>query len=96
MEGGTETSLHQRRPGKLSSIARSSTSSIDMAAHKFRIGQKVQLVATFFDRHAPAGDYEIVQQLPQSDGEFSYRIKSSNELHQRAVKESQLRRSSDL
>ena len=67
-----------------------------MAAHKFRIGQKVQLVATFFDRNVPAGDYEIVQRLPESDGEFNYRIKSPNELHLRAVKESQLRGSSGL
>jgi hypothetical protein len=45
-----------------------------MATHKFSVGRKVQLVATLFDRHAPAGDYDIVRQLPESNGEFQYRI----------------------
>ena len=66
---------------------------IRMATHKFRVGQKVQMIATFFDRHAPVGDYEIVLQLPESEGEFNYKIKSPHEPHQRMVKESQLRRS---
>ena len=66
-----------------------------MATHKFRIGRKVQLVATLFDRYAPAGDYEIVAQLPESNGEFQYRIKGSHEAHERVVKESQLRKSFD-
>ena len=64
-----------------------------MATHKFRVGQKVQMIAKFFDRHAPVGDYEIVLQLPESEGEFNYKIKSPHEPHQRMVKESQLRRS---
>ena len=67
-----------------------------MATHKFRVGQNVQFVAGRFERYFPADDYEIVQQLPESEGEFNYRIKSSRELHQRVVKESQLRRSSGL
>ena len=25
-----------------------------MATHKFRVGQKVQMIATFFDRHHPS------------------------------------------
>ncbi len=53
------------------------------------------MVATFFDRYAPGGDYEIVRQLPNSDGEFYYRIKGSQEPYERAVKESQLRKSFD-
>ena len=62
-----------------------------MATHKFRVGRKVQLV----DRYAPVGDYEIVRQLPESNGEFQYRIKGSHEAHERVVKESQLRKSFD-
>jgi hypothetical protein len=61
-----------------------------MATHKFRVGRKVQLAA-----YAPAGDYEIVRQLPESNGEFQYRIKGSHEAHERVVKESQLRKSFD-
>jgi hypothetical protein len=66
-----------------------------MATHKFRVGQKVWLVATRFDRYIPAGEYEVVRQLPKSDGEFQYRIKGSHEAHERVVKESQLRKSFD-
>ena len=36
------------------------------------------------------GDYQIVRQLPDSAGEFHYRIKSSREAHERVVKESDL------
>ena len=64
-----------------------------MATHKFRVGQKVRLVATFFGRFAPGGDYKIVRQLPDAYGEFSYRIKSADEPHERVAKESQLRKS---
>jgi hypothetical protein len=63
-----------------------------MATHKFRVGQKVELVATLFERYASPGDYEIVRQLPDAYGEFYYRIKSADEPHERVVKESQLRK----
>jgi hypothetical protein len=63
-----------------------------MAAHKFRVGQKVQLVPTLFERYAPAGDYVVVLQLPDAYGEFYYRIRSPNEPHDGIVKESQLRK----
>jgi hypothetical protein len=62
-----------------------------MATHKFRIGQKVELVPGFPDRIAPAGEYEVVRQLPDDHGEFYYRVKSSQEPHERVVKESLLR-----
>ena len=61
-----------------------------MATHKYRAGQKVQLIITLFE---PNGDYQIVRQLPDAHGEFYYRIKSANEPFERVVKESQLRRS---
>jgi len=64
-----------------------------MATHKFRVGQKVQLVATLFEQYAPRGDYEIVRRPPNAYGEFHYRIKSADEPHERVVKESQLRKS---
>ena len=43
-----------------------------MATHKFRVGQKVQFIAGRFERYFPADDYEIVRQLPESEGEFNY------------------------
>jgi hypothetical protein len=36
--------------------------------------------------------YEIVQQLPESNGEHQYKIKSVDEPHLRVAKEHQLRR----
>ena len=61
-----------------------------MVTHKFRTGQKVQLVSTLSERYAPVGDYEIVRQLPEIQGEFYYRIEGSHEPHERVVKEIQL------
>jgi hypothetical protein len=61
-----------------------------MPAHQFRIGQLV-LVAVAISRNIPSGTYEITKQLPESHGEFEYRIKSINEPHERVVRESELR-----
>jgi hypothetical protein len=61
-----------------------------MARHKFRIGQLVQL-APAIARNAPAGAYEVTKQLPESHGEFEYRIKNVREPHERVAKESELR-----
>jgi hypothetical protein len=63
-----------------------------MATHKYRVGQKVELVVTLFERFAPKGDYQIVRQLPDAHGEFFYRIKNANEPFERVVQESQLRK----
>jgi hypothetical protein len=60
-----------------------------MLSHKFRIGQLVQL-APAISRNVPGGSYEITKKLPESRGEFEYRIKSVNELHERVVRESEL------
>jgi hypothetical protein len=63
-----------------------------MATHKYRVGQKVQLIVTPFERFVLKGDYRILRQLPEAHGEFYYRIKSANEPFERVVKESQLQR----
>ena len=34
--------------------------------------------------------YEVTKKLPESRGEFEYRIKSMNEPHERVVRESEL------
>jgi len=59
--------------------------------HKFRVGQRVQLIETTRALVPSQTGYEVIRQLPESDGEPSYRIKSRGETHERAVKESQLR-----
>jgi len=63
-----------------------------MAAHKFQIGERVQLLAGQDVRFATAQVFEIVQQLPESDGQYQYRIKSLDEPHMRVAKERLLRR----
>jgi hypothetical protein len=63
-----------------------------MATHKYRVGQKVQLILTPFERFVPKGDCRIVRQLPDAHGEFYYRVKSENEPFERVVKESQLQK----
>ena len=62
-----------------------------MATHKFRVGQKVQLIAVLPSRYSPSGDYKIVRCLPDENGEPCYRVKSEQERHDRVVKESLLR-----
>jgi hypothetical protein len=61
-----------------------------MARHKFRIGQLVQL-APAVARNVRGGTYEVTKQLPENRGGFEYRIKNSNEPHERVVRESELR-----
>jgi len=48
-----------------------------MATHKFRVGEKVQSLVGQGVRVATAEVFEIVQQLPESDGECQYKIKSA-------------------
>jgi hypothetical protein len=61
-------------------------------AHKFRIGQSVELVPNRL-RMASAGSYEIRHLMPASDanpGNPTYRVKSMTEKHDRVVAESDL------
>lgn len=61
-----------------------------MLSHKFRIGQRVEFNPAS-SRNVPGGSYEIKKRLPESRGEFEYRIKSVDEPHERLVRESELR-----
>jgi hypothetical protein len=45
--------------------------------HKFRIGEQVEFIPGLSERLASPGIYEVVRQLPTSNGEFGYRIKSA-------------------
>jgi hypothetical protein len=62
-----------------------------MPNHKFRTGQVVQL-SPAASRNASGGVYVVTMQLPESAGEYEYRIKSINEPHERLLRESELRR----
>ena len=60
-------------------------------AHKFRIGQTVLFVAKPTHRGIVPETCVILRQLPESDGEFQYRIRSVHEPHEKVAKQSQLR-----
>jgi hypothetical protein len=63
-----------------------------MSAHKFQVGEIVHL-SPFISRNVLGGSYEVIKQLPESSGEFQYRIRSMNEPHERVVGESELHKS---
>ena len=56
-------------------------------AHKFKVGQTVDLIHATF-RSAAKGTYRIVSLQPAEGGNIHYRIKSKSEAHERVVSES--------
>jgi hypothetical protein len=60
-----------------------------MSTHRFKIGQRVRLSASASDR-AAAGIYKVVSLLPESRGEWQYRLQSAASAQQRVAWESQL------
>jgi hypothetical protein len=58
-------------------------------AHRFKVGQTVDLIQSTF-RSAAAGHYVIVSLRPTDGDTPQYRIKSKSELHERVVAESDL------
>lgn len=57
--------------------------------HKFNLGQLVRANGTrFHDR--TNGVYEVVRLMPESNGEFGYRIKDVSNSSERAVGESEI------
>jgi hypothetical protein len=65
-----------------------------MPTHKFKIGQIVFLSASLGDNIPGSAyiPYIITRRLPDHDGEFEYQVRSSNEPHERVVRENQLRK----
>jgi hypothetical protein len=60
------------------------------ASHRFAAGHMVRLSRAIPLRNAAAGNYEVLAQLPERDGDLQYRIKSDREPYQRVVKEGEL------
>ena len=59
-------------------------------SHKYAVGQLVHAAGTHFaDR--TSGIYEVIRLMPESNGEFSYRIKNTASGTERAAGESQIR-----
>lgn len=57
--------------------------------HKFHLGQTVTYRPPR-EIFASQGAYIVTAKLPERDGTFEYRIRSVNENHERAVRESEL------
>ena len=57
--------------------------------HRFHIGQTVTYRPPR-EIYASPGAYIVTARLPERDGTFEYRIRSVNENHERAVRESEL------
>ena len=60
-----------------------------MASHRFKVGQIVTIKPAL-SRNVPGGVYIATKQLPENRGEFEYRIKSVEEVHERVARESEL------
>jgi hypothetical protein len=60
-----------------------------MPSRKFHVGDIVTLTASV-SRNVPSGIYEVTKQLPDTGGEFEYRIKNANEPYERVARESEL------
>ncbi len=57
--------------------------------HRYRIGQLVRLSSgNFPDRSS--GSYKVLRHLPESQGEFHYRIKGVHNQTERAVRETEI------
>jgi hypothetical protein len=61
--------------------------------HKFERGQLVRFAGGYPYRDAAEGFYQVMQLLPNRDGEYQYRIKSEREPHERVANESELHQS---
>jgi hypothetical protein len=61
--------------------------------HKFKIGEIVFLRPSL-NQNAPAGAYVVIKRLPEYHGEFEYQVRNSYELHERVVRENELRKAS--
>ena len=65
-----------------------------MGDHKFKVGERVLYTSGPFGRGTVSGVYRVTQLLPSDGDDRQYRIKSSDEPHERVVKESELHRDS--
>ena len=62
-----------------------------MQAHRFQIGENVEILAgTLTARHAP-GQYTVVRLMPNDGADREYRVRSNQDGHERVVRQSEMR-----
>jgi hypothetical protein len=60
-----------------------------MTSHKFKVG-RIVIIRPMLSRNVPGGVYIVTKQLPENQGEFEYRIKGVEEVHEHIARESEL------
>jgi hypothetical protein len=66
-----------------------------MSAHRFAIGQRVEITSGRNDGAAPAGLYTVTRLLPNDGQDREYRVKNAHDGHERVVRESQVRHAAE-
>ena len=61
-----------------------------MTHHKFQVGQTVEYAPPLRQIRSAGGIYKVARQLPEQDGELTYRIVGRGEMQERNVRESEL------
>ncbi len=69
-----------------------SSSNHEPHAHLYKIGEMVTFDPRGGHQRNPRGEFSVLAQLPPSDSDLQYRIKSANEPYQRVASEHQLMR----
>jgi hypothetical protein len=68
-----------------------------MAFHRYAVGQTVYLTPDRFDRSAARkGRFVVTRLLPESQGDYQYRVKSVSDAHERVAHERELQKITDL
>lgn len=62
-----------------------------MTTHRYHVGERVHYVRGPYDGDVTPGAYTITRLLPIDGLDPQYRVKSAIELHERMMRESQLR-----
>ena len=65
---------------------------MNMAMHKFAIGQALQFSPGLGEDSKAKGRYKVVRQLPETGNMLQYRIKSETDGQERVVREDQVER----
>ena len=61
-----------------------------MTKHKYTVGQMVDFMPSPADANAPRGKYRIERQMPSETRDLQYRVKNTEDGHERVVVESRL------
>jgi hypothetical protein len=61
-----------------------------MMYHKFKVGQTVNIIPNRLDRQMPGGAYTVQRLLPIEGVDIRYRVRNTQDGHERVVFEGQL------